>query len=145
MMKCSFKYNTWKKFIINILIFQEKKYNLNWESNSELIVYYASLTMSAANLKWNINLYYNPYSLLVSTSGNIAWHPALQLTKATVLAESSFIFSQGFIHYAHVYIIHTLVLSFSCGLFYKGKVNSPRPSLHETWDKRPLGRDPDRS
>jgi len=28
---------------------------------------------------------------------------------------------------------------------YEGKVKSSQPSLHETWDKRPLGRELDRS
>ena len=36
-----------------------------------------------------------------------------------------------------------------CSYFYfalhEGKVKSSRPSLRETWDKRPLGRDPGRS
>ena len=39
-----------------------------------------------------------------------------------------------------------VLLIFRLSVFkYEGNVKSSRPSLRETWDKRPLGRDPDRS
>ena len=75
--------------------------------------------MSVANLKRHINLYFNPNSLPVSTSGNLTLPPPLLLTfsppantlvslllrlmKAKVLAESSFIFSLDSLCYANVY------------------------------------------
>ena len=82
----------------------------------------ATPTMSAANLKRHINKYFNPDSLLLSISGNLTRPPPpilpffpiappantlvslrLQLMKATVLAESYFIFSLGSTCYADVY------------------------------------------
>ena len=76
--------------------------------------------MSAANLKWHINLYFNPVSLPVSTFQSLTLlsppllplpaAPAntlvsLLLMKATVLAKSSFyfIFSPGYVCYCDVY------------------------------------------
>ena len=86
-------------------------------TNSRMLL----LTMSAANLKWHINLYYNPVSLLVSSFDNLTqppppllpfhllWH---LLTLWSVYIYSwwkpqcswkLFIFSPGYLRYCDVY------------------------------------------
>ena len=77
-------------------------------------------TMSAANLKWHINLYFNPVCLQVSTSGNLTQSLPLLLPFSSLAPEivsPSHLWS-SYISFPFRFVIKLFFLVVCCHLFF---------------------------